>query len=186
MIIFDIDGVLANCEHRKHFIDPNKNPNYIEIINPGWMQISDGWYQRNSLLSEKNQDSFRWVPDYKAYDEACELDEPIEAVVQTMRRHSQHEEIQIWTGRSESVSEKTIDWLYDKIPLFAPRSWFYQNLKMRPIGNNEPTCDLKNRWLNEYMSYPKNDPIEMVFDAEPNSIHMWRRHGIFVFDCRQG
>lgn len=171
MIIFDIDGVLANCEHRKHFIDPEKDSRAFKF--------EDNWYWLDAMVNHQNY--FPWNPDYEAYDSACDTDDPIEAVVQTMRRHSQHEEIQIWTGRSESVSEKTIDWLYDKIPLFAPRSWFYQNLKMRPLGNNEPSCDLKNRWLND-----AHQPIEMVFDAEPNSIHMWRRHGIFVFDCRQG
>lgn len=28
MIIFDLDGTLADCEHRRYFVDPSKNPDY--------------------------------------------------------------------------------------------------------------------------------------------------------------
>ena len=32
MIIFDLDGTLADCEHRRHFVDPEKNPEIISEL----------------------------------------------------------------------------------------------------------------------------------------------------------
>jgi len=69
------------------------------------------------------------------------------------------------------------------------------NLKMRPIGDDSPVEVLKERWLDEYMKWPelntiqtdykRNDMPEMIFDSHAESIAMWRRRGIFVFDCNQ-
>lgn len=75
-------------------------------------------------------------------------------------------------------------------------------LKMRPTGNTTPYHKLKEQWLDEYIEsmWPKleapkkgeenkifyrKDPIEFVFDRDPKSIEMWRRRGVFVFDCNQ-
>lgn len=195
MIIFDIDGVLANVDHRKHFIDPE----YLDQGNWKLKSNMDGTYEAWHRFNGE-----QWKPDYEAYDAACDSDELIEPVCDILFSVIYRDEgVQIWTGRCESQREKTIKWLNEKFWDGSCKVKYLDSLlKMRPIGNTEPSCDLKNRWLNEYMAnlYPKldkcttenegdvlhrNNPIEMVFDAEPNSIHMYRRHGVFVFDCRQ-
>jgi hypothetical protein len=71
---------------------------------------------------------------------------------------------------------------------------------MRPIGDNTPDDQLKERWFNEYNAnlwpklekdtpegkvFSRKDPIDFVFDSQPASIKMWRRHGVFVFNCSQ-
>lgn len=69
-------------------------------------------------------------------------------------------------------------------------------VKMRPIGNTEPAYLLKEMWLNERCSdmiehiiegnpYATKHDVDFVFDADSESISMYRRRGIFVFDCRQ-
>lgn len=197
MIIFDLDATLADCEHRRYFVDPKKDRNaiYIPKIEDGIQNPGD-WF-----IKDKSESGIlkKWKPNWNAFYEECDKDTPIEPVILTMRRLSQHEEIQIWSGRCESVRDKTVNWLYHKIPCFCPMSWFDKNLKMRPIGDSTPDDQLKEKWLNEYYHTPADNcllrwathdkcckKIEMVFDDRKKVIDMWRRHGIFVFDVSQG
>ena len=142
MIIFDLDGTLADCEHRRHFVDGTRS-----------------------------------TPDWKSFYEACDEDEPIEAVSKIFDDLAVDNEIEIWSGRCESVREKTLEWFCNYIPYSG------QKIKMRPIGDNTPDDQLKERWLDEVVR--ENRTIEFVFDDRPKVVRMWRRRGIFVFDCNQ-
>jgi len=155
MIIFNLDGTLANCEHRRH------------------------------------------LPDY----ESCDKDAPIQAVFDVLNSLLiSPKRIQIWTGRCESVRDKTERWLI-KHSIFNPAYPF--ELKMRPIGDPALDHEIKEKWLDEYLSAPlwpllkpaedqnqgqiiyRNEPIQFVFDDNAEVIRMWRRRKIFVFDCCQ-
>lgn len=197
MIIFDLDGTLANCEHRRHFVDPYKNNEYehtcFEPLIKNNLIENWGWF---------NKKGEKFKPDWKAFNEACDKDEPIKYVIKIFRyqmtRYSfknQKNNWQIWSGRCESVRKKTEEWL-DKHIICSV--WGRERLKMRPIGDNTPDDQLKERWLDELIKNCPNTydiagssienrpyPIEMVFDASPKVIRMWRRRGIFVFDCNQ-
>lgn len=108
-------------------------------------------------------------------------------------------DICIWTSRCESVEKETREWLYRNIFTFWLCPFDGENipLKMRPVGDTTPAHQLKQRWLDEYMAYPKldemiegveykrNDLPQMVFEADPETISMFRRRGVFVFDCNQ-
>jgi hypothetical protein len=54
---------------------------------------------------------------------------------------------------------------------------------MRPIGDHTPDDELKERWLKEALAEGKT--IEYVFDDRPKVVRVWRKHGIFVFNCCQ-
>jgi hypothetical protein len=188
MIIFDLDGTLADCEHRRHFVDPEKNK-YYERTN----------IYRNKINGRiQGHDRERWIDvrdvdvefrsDYKAFYEACDKDKPIMPVIEIMLTCSLPYEI--WSGRCESVRDKTERWLCQFMhPSELPE------IKMRPIGDNTPDDELKERWLNERCSdlitaqiEGKNavrHDIKFVFDDRPNVVRMWRSHGIFVFNCCQ-
>jgi phosphoglycolate phosphatase-like HAD superfamily hydrolase len=158
MIIFDLDGTLADCEHRRHFVE----------------------------RSEK--------PDWRAFFEACDQDNLIEptAIILLNLWIKQGEIIEIWSGRSEAVRKKTETWLQENIFSHGIEMC---PLKMRPIGDYTPDDELKERWLNERCSdlmeariegrMPTKHDIEFVFDDRPKVVDMWRRRGIFVFDCNQ-
>lgn len=184
MIIFDLDGTLANCEHRRHFVDCRKRPCACD-----------------HMCSQCEN----WIPDWKAFYEACNEDKPILPVFSFFNTIRQYTDVQIWSGRCESVKEKTIDWFLNKVPI-RPTYWNKDSwnhvLKMRPIGDYTPDDQLKERWLDEYIAsmwpklekptkenmekvYHRKDPIDFVFDARPNVVSMWRRRGIFVFDVNQ-
>lgn len=183
MIIFDLDGTLADCEHRRHFVEPEKDPDVVHGVLPserkgGLMFLVD--YHKST--------GKRWHPHFQKFYEACDLDKPIESTIISLRRHSQHDRVQIWSGRCESVREKTIEWFDKHISGFAPKSWFENNLKMRPVGDNTPDEALKEKWLDEYLyrNIPEIECLpQMVFDSNMKSVKMWRRRGIFVFDCNQ-
>lgn len=172
MIIFDLDGTLADCEHRRHFVDPEKNINYLQQEIGKYFHI---------LTGEK------WQPDWKSFYEACNEDKPIDATITMIRGlfgwdyYDKDNDVQIWSGRCESVRMKTELWL-------SLHGISYKNLKMRPEGDNTPDDVLKEIWLDELCEETKwgrKHPIEFVVDDRPKVVRMWRRRGIFVFDVNQ-
>jgi len=157
MIIFDLDGTLANCEHRRHLVDSS----IPDPIRPYKLEL-------------------KWSPDWKAFYEACDKDEPIYPTLELIDKLlSIDMDIQIWSGRCESVRKKTDIWLKKYIDYFP----MILDVKMRPIGDNMPDDQLKERWLDEALAEGKK--IDFVFDDRPKVVRMWRRRGIFVFDCNQ-
>lgn len=190
MIIFDLDGTLANCEHRRHFIDVKEAMEKGFAYEDTYCDM-DG-YQSRGYFFTKDIDR-RWKPNWQAFYEACTQDSVNEYVRYVMEGiHYGHEkEMEIWSGRCESVRDKTEVWLDKHIP----KKW-YQKLQMRPIGDNTPDDVLKERWLDEYynqgdcgLRWATHDKccrkIDFVFDDRPKVVRMWRRRGIFVFNCAQ-
>lgn len=175
MIIFDLDGTLADCEHRRHFVDPSKNPHVKHGI-PG------GFKPGVNILRDYDERTGEiWKPDYQAFYEACDKDQPIYPVIDQAIywiNRSQDSDVQIWSGRSESVYQKTFDWLVKQ----GLRG--FSRLRMRPIGNTDPDDDLKEMWLNDAKILDGKN-IQFIFDDRPKVIRMFRRHGIFVFNCCQ-
>ena len=175
MIIFDLDGTLADCEHRRHFVDPIKTSGNWQCIenNTGDKKWRTGeWYDKNDKP---------WQPDWKSFYEACNHDKPIEPVIEMWADQISLGSMyanQIWSGRCESVREKTEKWLTYHLVCFNPKQ-----LKMRPIGDHTPDDQLKERWLDEAIA--EGEKIDFVFDDRPKVIRMWRRRGIFVFNCCQ-
>lgn len=174
MIIFDLDGTLANCEHRRHFVQRphcyhcGNNESYGDMV---------GCY----CMKEK------FIPDWKAFYEACDQDKPISSTVFLWNNYEveialERANLQIWSGRCESVRGKTLDWL-EKNLFHSSRNWLDSILKMRPIGDCTPDDELKERWLDEAIAEGKK--INFVFDDRPKVVRMYRRRGIFVFDCNQ-
>lgn len=179
MIIFDLDGTLACPEHRRHFVDPVK-AGCIQWINTETGKTRYGSSYIDGIFQE-------WKPNWEAFYEACDQDAPIKPVIEILNGVFQNtinfwKYVQIWSGRCESVREKTLDWLEKNILFDGLGSKI--TLKMRPIGDNTPDDELKMRWLDEAISEGKH--IDFVFDDRPKMIRAWRERGIFVFNCAQG
>lgn len=169
MIIFDLDGTLTDCEHRRHFVDPHK-------AGLKWGGVEDDYHGNWT----KDGIGIKWQPDWKSFYEACDKDEPVEHVIQILRMCVFHKkEFEIWSARCESFREKTILWIKNWIQACFDDS----KLKMRPIGDYTPDDYLKERWLDEAIAEGKT--IDLVFDDRPKVIRMWRLRGIFVFNCCQ-
>lgn len=181
MIVFDLDGTIANCEHRRHFVDPNMHPEY-SFKEANLMTVLRTGYFKPRLGTSG---FIRFKPDWKAFYEACDKDEiilPVAFQFYALReKFGICHPIQIWSGRCESVKGKTIDWL--QMHFTKDIDW-NSNLKMRPIGDNTPDDQLKEKWLDEAIAEGKT--IDMVFDDRPKVVRMWQRRGVFVFDVGQG
>ncbi len=161
MIIFDLDGTLADCEHRRHFVDLDKiHPNSMGL------EYSDGR---------------KWKPDWKSFYEACDKDQPICPVIKIFDSLRRRNELHIWSGRCESTKQKTLDWFESMIS--GEHCLHKFHLKMRPVEDYTPDDVLKEKWLDESISQGKT--VDFVFDDRPKVVRMWRRRGIFVFDCNQ-
>lgn len=175
MIIFDLDGTLADCEHRRHYVDPSCDDDacfvFDEVDSHGvpiaGKENKGKWHRSDGII---------WKPDWKSFFEACDKDELIKPVAEAFCRYSQSHRIDIWSGRCASVRKKTVKWLGDNY--LVPNE-----LKMRPIGDCTPDDQLKEKWLHEALENGRK--IEAVFDDRPKVVEMWRRNGIFVFDCNQ-
>lgn len=176
MIIFDLDGTLADCEHRRHYVE--RPEDYCGLCYDFLMDKSlDKDFDKQCLCGRYPG---KWKTDWKAFYEACDLDMPIEPVIEMLLcLYSNDHDIQIWSGRCESVRVKTTEWLQKHIPIWNDELV----LKMRPIGDYTPDDQLKERWLDEAIA--NGETIEMVFDDRPKVVRMWRRRGIFVFDVNQ-
>lgn len=169
MIIFDLDGTLADCEHRRHFVDPMKA---LNIDN-----LDHGDHTNNYLRNEIKKFKPRWD---KFYD-ACDKDLPIQSVIEvfTTLSYTRENEIHVWSGRIESTREKTMQWLEDNVP----RCNWIKELKLRPDSDSTPDDQLKEKWLDEAIAEGKT--IDFVVDDRPKVVRMYRRRGIFVFDVNQ-
>lgn len=168
MIIFDLDGTLADCEHRRHFVDSS-------MPSPTKKEAQE--FLKNGC---------KWKPNWKEFYEACDKDKPIEPTIEILDGIYQNtvrfwEDVQIWSGREESVRGKTIKWLEENILWDDMGSKI--TLKMRPIGDSIPDDVLKEKWLDEALAQSKK--IDFVFDSDPKCIKMWNRRGVFVFNCAQ-
>lgn len=178
MIIFNLDGTLANCEHRRHFVDPDKHPDF----NIGGIFAYDYKGRKCNQVGEP------FKPDWQSFYEACDKDEPLPTCTIFNIFHCSHicndKDVHIWSARCESVRDKTQKWIRQYCSSFFD----FSKLKMRPIGDSIPDDVLKERWINDLLSdYGRqfDHEIDFVFDSDPKSIAMWRRRGIFVFDCNQ-
>ncbi len=177
MIIFDLDGTLANNDHRKHLVDPSyPHPDYHR--KPCEICIGDAPHSMDPQYH--NVTGKKWHPDYEAFDDACDKDGPIESTIHVFQTlwSTYGETIEIWSGRSERVRCKTQAWLLEQA--LPARSL----TKMRPIGDNTPDDQLKELWLHDAI-VAEAKTIDYVFDDRPKVIRMWRRYGIFVFNCCQ-
>lgn len=160
MIIFDLDGTLANIEHRLHFIDkalPRKEQNFE-------------WFERQCYYD-------------KPVPQVVDIFRCFRAVRPSLKF------LEIWTGRHNTVKWLTVEWLQDHVfgsdfTWREPDDPMYVRLRMRPAGDNTPDATLKAQWLDETIA--DGGLVEMVFDDRQRVVDMWRRHGIFCLQVAKG
>lgn len=160
MIIFDLDGTLANIGHRVHLIDK-----YKKRGDQNWKEFH--------LQCENDIPILQTIALFNCIYHST----PVKNL------------IEIWSGRSDEVRTLTVDWL-QRFLFSAHFGWRdpehhqYVRLRMRPSGNNTPDAALKESWLDEAIA--AGDNIEMVFDDRQRVVDMWRRRGIFCLQVAKG
>ena len=185
MIIFDLDGTLANIDHRRHFVQAPE-----DHCAKCYEYLMKKCPKDPEFTCECGRQPCLWKMDWHAFHEACDKDtviSPTRCLLDFIAMKGYAHTLEIWSGRCESVREKTQEWLKQKSFAFACHP-FEIKLRIRPIGDYTPDDQLKERWLDELYEQTKwgsRHPVEFVFDDRPKVVRMWRRRGIFVFNCCQ-
>jgi len=86
-VIFDLDGTIANVEHRVHMIKYDGHPEDFGCP--------------------------EFKPDYDSFNAACVDDTPYDDIVNLMVTLNMEYEIIICTGRMSNVKKQTENWLSD-------------------------------------------------------------------------
>lgn len=113
--------------------------------------------------------------DWRAFYEACDQDRPCHPIIRTLQAlYTTGADVEIWSGRSKEVLDKTIAWLENEGLGLIP-------IKMREIGDHRPDTDIKEEWLNECDVKP-----QLIFEDRASVVAMWRSHGIICAQVAPG
>lgn len=122
--IFDIDGTLADCSQRLHFILPNKE----------------------DLTGDIDLDKV--APDWESFYKDCVNDEPIMPVIGLAKAlKATRQELIFITGRPEKYRAETTEWLCKWL---GTDSVF---LEMRKDGDHRPDYIVKKELYHEFVAH---------------------------------
>ena len=143
LVVFDIDGTLANIEHRL---------DYVRSKPKNWKAFDAG------------------IPNDK-------VNYPVAEVFHALRAAGN--EIIFASGRNERSRDATMTWLQGN-NLWDHRAKLY----MRKADDFRSDDIVKQEILDQIIIDYGKKP-DMVFDDRKRVVDMWRRNGIWVFDCNQ-
>lgn len=165
-VIFDLDGTLALINHRKHFVEKPECICSIHVIG------------RNADC--KAHDEFK--KDWNSFFEACDKDEPNKPIINLLNQYfNQLTKVVIFSGRSEQVKQKTIDWL-------AKHEIWHDHLRMRKENDFRPDEILKKEILENFLSENNltKEDILFVVDDRDKVVKMWRQEGLTCLQVAEG
>ena len=184
-IVFDLDGTLANIEHRLHHLQGEKKD---------WDGFHKACYEDN--IEPEVVDIFGMLIDshtlYTGY---------------TLPKN----QIEIWSGRSSISFEDTVAWLCENLELMPSDRGIeikYSHMKrmdlkykhfdrdkehewtthvgfqMRLQGHHMSDDDLKRKWLD--LARKRGFSPDLVFDDRKRVVDMWREEGVKCFQVEPG
>lgn len=126
--------------------------------------------------------------DWDGFFEACDKDEPVLDIINVLKAFVEAgHHVEIWSGRSAQVEEKTVDWLnnyikcqtgYDAFDNEYSYTWGGDLLKhMRAIGDFRSDYIIKEEWLFAFHQKHGKFP-DMIFDDRKQVVDMWRKNGV--------
>lgn len=113
--------------------------------------------------------------DWRGFYAACDKDQPCHPIIRTaLAFDALGERVEIWSGRSDEVSDKTKAWLADHGLGHIP-------LRTRRAGDHRPDTDLKLEWLDEADRKP-----DLVFEDRARMVAMYRSRDIVCCQVAPG
>jgi HAD superfamily hydrolase (TIGR01549 family) len=160
MILFDLDGTIANVDARRKAAD----------------QASDEFHNANISMDDSELFPLtrkEWWKAWQNPDNISRLDVPNELVVSVLRDWRERgKHVVIVSARNDKNRGITEQWL-------AKYGIHYDALYMRRDGDYRPDNVFKQELLDNIR---KNTIIERVYDDRNQVVDMWRANGI---DCIQ-
>lgn len=112
--------------------------------------------------------------DWRGFYAACDRDQPCHPIIRTlMALHSTGAEVEIWSGRSDEVKDKTTAWL-------AEHGLGHIPIRTRRAGDHRPDTVLKAEWLDEGRT------PALVFEDRASMVAMWRSRAIVCCQVAPG
>lgn len=182
LYIFDLDGTLALIEHRRHFVESTETCKECKGSKADPVTSSGGNFHPCVVCNGKG--FTKVAPNWSAFYEACHMDMPNAPVIKTfVQLYTVGAELKIWSGREDSVRQKTLLWLsrHTGVAMFA----LEQMLLMRPAGDFTPDEQLKRKWLNQ-LDKSQRARLTAVFDDRDKVVAMWRKAGVSCFQVAPG
>ena len=202
LIICDLDGTIANIEHRLHYI---RNPEEAEIKRRIAKLSSDskGNNKFPNICTEDQQEidelkkKLRSRPDWDSFNKAC-VDDTVNKDVREIlwnmydagRKNGERPTdlqkvsdrfIYFFSGRSEAVRKETEEWLHKWV--VSPSSCRNDGrpyLYMRKEGDFRNDIEVKREMIHSLNIKP--DDVLCILDDRQGVVDMWREEG---FRCLQ-
>ena len=146
--IFDLDGTLADFNHRLHFLE----------------ETPKDWY---SFFQACDQDR----PIFPMVQTLLLLaDGKNQVEIWTARCESVQEKTLVWLKDTATIDVCPAN-------LYQPSYHKVQRLRMRPIGDYSQDTELKRKWVRDDF-VEGSDRIDLVFEDRPRVVKMWCDLGI--------
>lgn len=151
-IVFDIDGVLADCSHRLKYIQ-GENKDY------------DKFYSDKEIMKDKPIETSRKILDmlYELY------------VMEDFYRPTEfYGEVIFITGRNEICEEATHNWILRNMDMFEGSFKLY----MRPKNDYRPAHEVKKDLIEKHIGF---ENILFAFDDDDQINEMYKKHGVMCY-----
>jgi predicted kinase len=169
-VIVDIDGTIADCSHRLHYIQPKMN-HTVDCSELGQEKF---WTKESHpRCPECNA---RWHKDWKGFFSKVSGDKPIEPIIDLVRAMGDYYNIIFITGRDTSIGLETEEWLKEHFDSF------YRFLFMRQSGDNKPDFEMKK----EILDHLPKERIRYVLEDRERVVEMYRKEGLTVLQVAKG
>lgn len=163
IVICDIDGTLADCAHRRHFVESCTNPSLhpSELFSGGidWCRVCD-------KRANADWDSFL-SPGMVMQDAVVR---PIRSIISHFAFRTNYAVV-LCTGRAERHRDITLQWL-------NANDIEFHELLMRSDNDFRPDDEVKQDILNVL----GRENVFLVIDDRASVVKMWRRNGLFTLD----
>lgn len=112
--------------------------------------------------------------DWRGFYAACDQDQPCHPIIEALKAlYLQGHKIEIWSGRSDEVKDKTSAWL-------AAQNLQHIPIRTRAAGDHRPDTVLKAEWLDEGRT------PDLVFEDRDSMVAMYRARGIVCCQVAPG
>ena len=135
--------------------------------------LSDTSHRQHILEEGDTTDSNTW----NAFFDACDNDAPNHEIIAVFNAlvTTPHNRIEIWTGRSDRVREKTLAWLQENCVEHADSV----RLRMRSEGDYRHDSELKAEWVDHY------GKPDLVFDDRNQMVQWWREQDVVCCQVKE-
>lgn len=188
IVICDIDGTIADCEHRRHFV--NTTCDYCG---------GNGRDGKECVTTTKEKEegvvATHMKRDWDGFFSKMHEDTIIESTLELLHNYvEQGKKIIFVSARPEKYRKVTEDWLYFNY-IYPIRSADYalsleedpvipyEALLMRPDNDTKDDTIVKQAILDTYFD---KSTIHAVIDDRPSVVRMWRDNGLEVIDVGDG